>query len=340
MPEKLPRRIALEVSSACQLKCPSCPNPANEAFQSVVGKGFLKLKDFRDLLDANPWVEEIELSNYGEILLNPELPGILQYAHERKVILTADNGVNLNHATEAVLEAMVKYGLRSMLCSMDGASPETYAVYRVKGDFDTVIGNIRKLNRFKAQYRSESPRLTWQFVIFGHNEHEIERARALATELGMAFQMKLNWDAKFSPVRDKELARKAVGYSSREEYRQKMGTDYMEGGCQSLWDKPQINWDGKMLGCCRNFWGDFGGNAFRDGLKESLNHEKMAYARGMLLGRNAPREDIPCTTCSIYLDMKAGGRRIRRPPGFPLSAIKAVYHAMGLHHVRRRLGLS
>ncbi len=31
----------------------------------------------------------------------------------------------------------------------------------------------------------------------------------------------------------------------------------------------------KVLGCCRNFWGDFGGNAFTDGLVSSLNNEKI-----------------------------------------------------------------
>lgn len=37
---------------------------------------------------------------------------------------------------------------------------------------------------------------------------------------------------------------------------------------------PQINWDGKLLGCCLNFWGDFGGNAFEQGLERILTSEK------------------------------------------------------------------
>lgn len=45
---------------------------------------------------------------------------------------------------------------------------------------------------------------------------------------------------------------------------------------------PQINWDGKLLGCCLNFWGDFGGNAFEQGLEHVLSSENLAYARRML----------------------------------------------------------
>jgi MoaA/NifB/PqqE/SkfB family radical SAM enzyme len=79
-----------------------------------------------------------------------------------------------------------------MSCSIDGASNETYQLYRVKGNFDTVIENVRKINRFKQQQHSDYPQLTWQFVVFGHNEHEIPVARRLASDLGMKFSPKLS----------------------------------------------------------------------------------------------------------------------------------------------------
>src|SRR5260370_31712376 len=86
----------------------------------------------------------------------------------------------------------------------------------------------------------------------------------------------------------------------------------MQRICNQLWDMPQVNWDSKVLGCCRNFWGDFGGNAFADGLIPSLNTEKITYARKMLRGQAAARHDIPCTTCEIYLDMRANDRWLER----------------------------
>ena len=122
----------------------------------------------------------IELSNYGEMFLNPDLLSMLQYAHARGVSLSADNGVNLNSVSEDILEALVQFGFRSMTCSIDGASAETYRRYRVHGDFRTVIGNIRRVNDFKRRHRSRYPRLTWQFVVMGHNEHEISSARRMA----------------------------------------------------------------------------------------------------------------------------------------------------------------
>lgn len=333
----MPLKIGLEASSVCQLRCPSCPT-ASKAILPVVGSGFLKLRDFQKLLDESPWLKEIELSNWGEIFLNPDLLEIIKYAYERGVALKADNGVNLNHVKETVLEGLVKYKFRRMICSIDGASNETYKVYRVRGNFDTVIENIKKINLFKGKYQSEYPQLAWQFVVFGHNEHEIQLARKLANDLDMNFYLKLTWDDKFSPIRDQEFVRKEVDAVSREEYKQKHGVDYMGGACHQLWDQPQINWDGKVLGCCRNLGGDFGGNAFRDGLLESLNNEKIKYAREMLLGKKVARGDIPCTTCPTYLGMKADRKWLRRRSlSLPYRAFRSIYRSLGLQHLRQQL---
>jgi len=295
------------------LRCPSCPTTAR-AIHPAVRSGFLRLSDFRKLLDENPWLLTIELSNYGEIFLNPDILKILELAYERKVALTAGNGANLNHVRPEVLEGIVKFKLQNMTCSIDGASQETYKLYRLKGNFDTVIGNIKKINHFKRLYRSDFPILAWQFIAFGHNEHEVPAARRMAEELGMKFWVKLTWDDGLSPIRDKEAVRRetATGAASRAEFRELRGYDYMEQICHQLWDQPQINWDGKVLGCCRNFWGDFGGNAFTDGLVASLNNEKIAYAREMLRGAAPARHDIPCSTCAIYLDMRSNNRWVQR----------------------------
>jgi Iron-sulfur cluster-binding domain len=52
--------------------------------------------------------------------------------------------------------------------------------------------------------------------------------------------------------------------------------------CQDMWLSPQISWDGKMLGCCVNVWGDYG-NVFESSLDECLTSEKYRYAQKMLL---------------------------------------------------------
>lgn len=292
----------------CQLNCPSCPTARGE-IDKKIGSGFLKFEDFKKIVNDYLWICNIELSNWGEIFLNPDLLKIIKYAYKKNIILQAGNGVNLNTASDEVLEALVKYKFKQMMCSIDGVSQETYSIYRRKGDFEKVIKHIKKINYYKSKYKSEFPLLTWQFIAFGHNEHEIQAARQMAKDLNMFFYLKLSWadlyTETFSPIKDKNLVRKetGLGVSSRREYLEKTGKEYMDRICMQLWRQPQINFDGKVLGCCVNYWGDFG-NAFKDGLVEALNNEKINYARQMLLGKKEARQDIPCATCRFYKSMK------------------------------------
>ena len=199
----------MEVSSACQLRCPACPTTTG-AIHPTVGTGLLRPERLARLLADNPDIRQIELSNYGEIFLNPRLVDILRICQEAGVAATAFNGVNLNTARPEALEAIVRHRLRVLTVSIDGASQATYETYRVRGKLDAVLGNIAIINGHKRRLKSEYPRLRWQFVVFGHNEHELDRARSIAEGLGMEFAPKLSWTDDFSPIRDAEAVRRAV----------------------------------------------------------------------------------------------------------------------------------
>ena len=293
-----PQHLRLEASSNCQLKCPSCPTAAGTV-QKTLGGGFLTFANFKKIVQASPQIKQIELSNWGEIFLNPEILDIIKYAHEHNVFLTAENGSNLNTVKEEVLEAIAKYRFRVITCSIDGASQETYSIYRKNGDFNKVIDNIKKIVAYKKKYQTPFPILTWQFVAFEHNKHEINIAKALSQDLGMNyFFTKISWDKAFSPIQDVQAIKEIVGSDI-----EKQDDFWMGEVCSQLWTIPQVNWDGRVLGCCVNTWEDYG-NAFDDGLEEIFNGEKMSYARQMVLGEKTEKKDIPCTSCWHYKSMK------------------------------------
>jgi len=293
-------RVRLEASSVCQLQCPACPTGTGANRGGVIGWGFLKFEGFKKIIDENPRVKRVELSNWGEIFLNPDLPEIIEYAYIKGVRLEALNGVNLNNVSDETLEFLVKYRFDCISVSLDGATHETYKIYRQKGNLYTVIRNIKRINHFKSEYQSSFPKLLWQFVVFGHNEHELPKARKMAKELGMSFRPKLNFEPTYSPVRDERYVKIESGLhvASRDEFLRKRKRAYL-CPCTQLWDSPQINWDGKLLGCCVNRIGDFG-NVFELGLNGALNTEVFRYAKRMVLGIEPPREDIPCISCEVY----------------------------------------
>jgi MoaA/NifB/PqqE/SkfB family radical SAM enzyme len=273
----------------------------------------LKFERFKRLLDDEPQIKSIELSNWGEIFLNPDLLKMMEYAHARGVTLTAGNGVNLNFLPDSVAEGLVRYRFGEITCSIDGATDETYRRYRKGGRLSVVLENIGKINECKLRYRSSNPRLTWQFIVFNHNEHEIEQAKELANSLSMQFRLKLAWDTENAPSAESSYAdlirsESGTGSTNRSDYEKRNDESYLQAEvCSQLFRTPQINYDGRVLGCCVNHWGDFG-NAFEQGLSAVVEGEKYSYASRMLEGLAPERDDIPCSQCHNYRRMQKTGK--------------------------------
>lgn len=302
-----PTAIHLDACSVCQLECPLCVTTEGI---SIIGRGSLAFEDFKRLIDRNPWIREVEFANKGEIFLNKELVQILQYTHEKNISLDIGHGVNLNHAGEEALEAIVKCQVTSLRVSIDGITQKTYQVYRVGGNLKHVIDNIRRINQYKAAYRSAKPLLVFQFIPFGHNEHEMEGARLLARLLNMEISFHFNRTPDAFPVQNRALVRRYIGHADRREYLAGKGKSCMRHKCYQMWIQPHIGWDGKLLGCSTNIWGIYADNVFEEDLVGCFNNEKMQYARNMLMGSKPPRTDIPCLKCFIYQDILEYGNWI------------------------------
>jgi MoaA/NifB/PqqE/SkfB family radical SAM enzyme len=312
-------KIWLDASSQCQLKCPLCSTAKKQT--GITGSGYLKFEDFRNFVQKHPLIKRIELSNWGEIFLNPDLEKILEHGYSHQIKLTANNGVNFNSVSDALIEALVKYQMQSMLVSIDGATQSTYQQYRIGGNLQKVIENIERLNFYKHRYNQKIPVLKWQFILFGHNEHELPTAKKMARDLGMKFNVKLNGDPDYSPIKNINQAVAECGYESWNDYLEQTGS-IRNHSCYQLWETPVINWDGKLVGCCRNRYDHFG-NVFIEGIGKCIRSEKYLYTKKMLMGKAPPRDDIPCMSCQIFNVMRS--RKIYVQPYQKTSLKKQVF---------------
>lgn len=315
----LPKRVRLDISTVCQLKCRECYMVTDSKTVKTKGckYGYMKFEDFKKFVDEND-LESIELSNSGEIFLNPDFIKIIKYAHKKGIELTAINGVNLNTLSEKQAEALVKYQFADISVSIDGATQETYQQYRINGNIDTVFENIRRINRYKKIYKSEVPRLVYKFIVWGYNEHELDLARKLAKKLKMEIEFERPWNDKTSPIQNQQAVDEAIGTTwHRDSYTEQLEKfnqgEVMFFDCDFMWNQPQINWDGKLLGCCCLYWDDFGANAFKDGFLNALNSPKYVYAKNMLMGKAEPRDDIPCSKCEIYQELREKNIWMKNP---------------------------
>ena len=309
----LPTKISLEACSLCQLNCPACwVRLGEEKIKKEEGFGYLRFKDFKKFVDDNPQINEIELSNSGEIFLNPELDKIIKYAHKKKIVLTAYNGVNMNTLSDEIAEILVKYQFKGMTVSIDGATPDIYKIYRRGGDLNKVIANIKKINEFKKKYNSKFPIMTYKFIIFNHNIEDIPLAKKLAKELNMNIKFEQNCRPWYAPLSAEQKARaeKLLGSALESKSEKQSLNEYKNGKsnwffCQDLFLSPQIDWNGKLLGCCYSLVSTFDVNVFEEGLLKALNQQKVLYAKQMVTDFSTPpKKDILCSSCSVYETIK------------------------------------
>jgi sulfatase maturation enzyme AslB (radical SAM superfamily) len=303
-----PRNVFIEASSKCQLRCPLCDTPARKERPGVIGWGTLTFRDFRRFLDRHPQVKSIGLSTHGELFLNQELPGIMRYASDKGVELSGIS--NLNTLKPATAECMVRSGFARLMVSIDGTDQRVYEMYRRGGKLLRVLTNIRLINRLKDKYKSLFPALTWIFVAFDHNEHQIAQARAMAVGLRMSFLVRFSWEPGVK-VKDRQavVRRREFGAASRQEFAQKYKKAYF-APCLQVWKSPQINWDGKLLGCCMNQRLSFG-NVLRSGLLRCMASPSYREWQDVIVGKRRLTPDAPCFGCEAYGSL-AGRIRERR----------------------------
>jgi hypothetical protein len=81
----------------------------------------------------------------------------------------------------------VHTGIDEVTFSVDGASQETYARYRQRGQFDVAVAAMREMADEKRRAGRDVPVINWRYILFTWNDSddEMERARALAADLGI-----------------------------------------------------------------------------------------------------------------------------------------------------------
>ena len=138
-------------------------------------------------------------------------------------------------------EQLVASGLTILGVSLDGAKQETYEQYRVRGNLETVLRNVRLVNDAKRKLGSATPKLIWSFHVFPHNADDVEQARAMAAELDMEFAVEKAW---------------VVGDEWDPDGRFTYYGNPRPFPCVPLWEYAVLNNDGGIAPCCGSFYSE------------------------------------------------------------------------------------
>lgn len=242
-----PYRYYIEPTNACNLRCPFCLGWQERSSRR---KGMMSLESFQKIVDEiTPYTYWIDLYNRGEPLVNPAAIEMIAYAHAHNIAIKLSTNLHLLDAER--VEQLIRSGLDYLVVPLDGGTQETYEKYRVGGDFETVLCNLRLIVEKKRELNSRTPYITIRTLIMKHNEHEMDVMRALARDIGvdnLIFTLMIANIEKDSVI--DEWLPTDENYSWYD-YQHK--TNKITGSlrsCSELWQRMTINWDGSVFPCC------------------------------------------------------------------------------------------
>jgi MoaA/NifB/PqqE/SkfB family radical SAM enzyme len=179
-----PFGLVIDPSNVCELACPGCVHSdRNEALKVFDWpKGTLSEARLAELLKLyGPYAVGAYFCNYGEPLLNLRTPQLIRLAKTYLMGTALSTSLSVRKLDA---EAYVESGLDFMVMSIDGATQAVYQQFRRNGDLELVFGNVRKLVDAKRKLGKNTPVLSWNFLAFEHNVHELALAERTARKLG------------------------------------------------------------------------------------------------------------------------------------------------------------
>lgn len=252
----------IETNNTCNLKCTHCPTPHEMKRE----KGYMSLSTFKQIIDMNPELERIYLTNWGEPLIHPEIVEMTGYAHSKgKHTAITTNGTTLDRTFSRNL---IESGLDLIKFSVDG-DKETY--HKIRGySYEKVESNIMEF----LEIRNALKKKTWievSMLVFEETREEIDR-----------------FLKKWKPLVDYVNLQPKFFTIKKKKYKP----------CRDLWRILVVLWNGDVVPCCADFEGVLSiQDARKVSLQEIFKSPAMKQLRKTHLKKKLP--DF-CASCSPY----------------------------------------
>jgi radical SAM protein with 4Fe4S-binding SPASM domain len=226
-------------------------------------------------------VTTLYLWGQGEPFLAPEFLDMVRFAAGRGFrTVTSTNGHFLDNSEEIAAS-----GLDLLIVSLDGADAETYASYRIGGDFERVVRGVR--NVVEAGKRvGRGPVVRIQCVVNRRNEDSLGQFRKLAKETGVhqvdfktLQAVSMEGGDAFLP-RAPELSRYRRGENGiLEPDKRKLAG----GRCLRIYYSLQVDCQGNVVPCCFDKNSAYVmGNLWEDSFRDIWNGERFYTFRSTL----------------------------------------------------------
>ena len=180
---KFPGEIIVELTNACNLRCPSCPT--NTTMVGVREKGYMELDLFKSLIDEFDIFfqkPKIFMNFAGEPLLHELVDSFVAYAHSKGHWVHIST--NVTRLSGDLSRKLINSGLSHIYMCIDGSTKEAHEAFRVGSDFEVVKKNIETFLKLRKELGSNKPYVEIQTILTSFSEYQVDDIRKWAYKCG------------------------------------------------------------------------------------------------------------------------------------------------------------
>ena len=186
-----PKLLHIELSTFCNAACPICPRfyEGTDVVRPDLNLTQITLKKFKKYFPVDSikqFTRILYCGTMGDPIMAKDCFDIFEYVHNlnpncNQVVHT--NGGIRNTEFWTKMGNLFKHNNMKLVFSIDGLE-DTNHLYRRNVDWNTLINNVKT-------FIAAGGNATWEFLVFRHNEHQIEEAKEIAYNMEfMDFQPK------------------------------------------------------------------------------------------------------------------------------------------------------
>lgn len=183
------KTVHLEVTERCNLSCPMCARNINGGEQNPwIHDAELSLEDIKKIF-PNDFIKQLNhiymCGNFGDPIVAKDTLEIFRHFRSvnSDILLSMNTNGSARQEDWWVELASILGNNGYVIFSIDGLE-DTNHIYRKGSNYTRIMKNVEAF--IKAGGIAH-----WEYIVFAHNEHEVDRARDLADSMGFAkFQLK------------------------------------------------------------------------------------------------------------------------------------------------------
>jgi len=174
------RQLTTELTFRCNAKCPACHRwkplrvNLNDPEYTISLDRFKQLFN-PELLQNLEWL--MLNGNFGDSIMNKQFREIISYVKSQgtKLKIHTNGGIHNQDYWADVGNILTENDIINF--DLDGLQ-DTHHIYRINTEFDKVFANAQSV------IKTNRAQVHWKYIVFEHNKHQVEEARALAKQVG------------------------------------------------------------------------------------------------------------------------------------------------------------